>query len=167
LLILTGQRREEVGSLGWSEVADDKIVLPAERTKNKREHVVPLAAPARAILEGQPRRDGRDYVFGRGTGGFSGWSRCKARLDQRIAEIAGRPLPGWTLHDLRRSCVTHMADLGVQPHVIEAVINHVSGSKASVAGIYNKSTYEREKTAALALWGEHVMALVKAAGARS
>jgi integrase len=109
LLILTGQRREEIGSLRWSEVADDKIVLPDERTKNKREHIIPLALPAQAILEGQPRHDGREYVFGRGLGGFSGWSRCKARLDDRIAKIIGHPLPGWVLHDIRRSVVTASA----------------------------------------------------------
>jgi integrase len=161
LLILTGQRREEIGSLRWSEVADDKIVLPDERTKNKREHIIPLALPAQAILEGQPRHDGREYVFGRGLGGFSGWSRCKARLDDRIAKIIGHPLPGWVLHDIRRSVVTGMANLGVQPHVIEAVINHISGSKAGVAGIYNRSTYEREKATALEMWSEHLSALIE------
>jgi integrase len=161
LLILTGQRREEIGGLRWSELADHVIALPAERVKNGRPHTIPLSPPALAILGAQPRREGRDFVFGRGEGGFSGWSRCKARLDQRIANLNGSALPGWTIHDLRRSAVTHMAELGVQPHVIEAVINHVSGHKAGVAGIYNKSTYEREKVAALALWAEHVLAVVE------
>jgi integrase len=163
LLTLTGQRREEIGSLCWSEVDLEAgvIRLPAERVKNKREHTIPLSAPARTIVEAQPRRDGRDHVFGRGAGGFSGWSRCKARLDRRIAEMVGHPLPAWILHDLRRSTVTGMAELGLHPHVIEAVINHVSGSKAGIAGIYNRSTYEREKSAALARWAEHVLATVE------
>jgi integrase len=168
LLTLTGQRREEIGSLCWSEVDLEAgvIRLPAERVKNKREHTVPLSAPARTIVEAQPRRDGRDYVFGRGAGGFSGWSRCKARLDRRIAQMVGHPLPAWILHDLRRSVVTGMAELSVHPHVIEAVINHVSGSKAGVAGIYNRSSYAREKAAALALWGEHVTAVVEGCGSK-
>ena len=163
LLILTSQRREEIGGLRWSEVDPEAglIRLPAERVKNKREHIIPLSAPARAILETQPRRDGRDFVFGRGEGGFSGWSRCKARLDARIAEMIGHPLPGWTIHDIRRSVVTFMAELGVQPHAIEAVINHISGSKAGVAGIYNRSTYEREKATALEMWNEHLSTLIE------
>ena len=122
---------------------------------------MPLSVPARAILEAQPRRAHREYVFGRGEGGFSGWSRCKARLDARIAEMTGKPLPGFTLHDTRRSCVTHMAELGVQPHIIEAVLNHVSGHKSGVAGIYNRATYDREKRQALDLWAEHLLAVVE------
>jgi hypothetical protein len=65
------------------------------------------------------------------------------------------------LHDLRRSVATHMAELGVQPHIVEAVLNHVSGHKAGVAGIYNKAAYEREKRQALAIWADHVMAAVE------
>jgi integrase len=161
LLCLTGCRREEVGGLRWAEISDDKITLPAQRTKNKREHVIPLSTAAQAIIDAQPRRVGREYVFGRGTGGFSGWSRCKARLDARLTEMTGKPLPGWTLHDIRRSCVTHMAELGVQPHIIEAVINHISGHKGGVAGVYNKASYEREKTAALATWADHLRTIVE------
>jgi integrase len=163
LLILTAQRREEIGGLMWCEIDLDAgvIRLPAERVKNKRSHSVPLPAPARAVLEAQPQGEGREFVFGRGQGGFSGWSRSKTRLDLRIAEMTGHPLPGWTLHDLRRSVVTGMAEIGTQPHVIEAVINHVSGHKAGVAGIYNRSAYEREKRVALQTWTEHLLALVE------
>ena len=161
LLILTGQRREEIGGLRWSELVDGKIILPPDRTKNKRGHVIPLSDPAQAIIDAQPRRYGRDYVFGRGAGGFSGWSRCKARLDARIAEVIGHPLPGWTLHDIRRSCVTHMAELGVPPHIIEAVVNHISGHKGGVAGIYNKSMHEREKVSSLILWGNHITSIIE------
>jgi integrase len=67
----------------------------------------------------------------------------------------------WTLHDLRRSTATKLADLGVQPHVIEQVLNHVSGHKGGVAGIYNRSSYEREVRAALALWADHVRVLTE------
>jgi integrase len=161
LLILTAQRREEIGSLRWSEITDDAIELPAERVKNGRAHTIPLSAPARCIIDTLPRRNGRDFVFGRGEGGYSGWSRSKARLDERIAEMNKGPIRGWTLHDLRRTAVTEMAEIGIQPHVIEAVINHISGHKGGVAGIYNKATYSQEKIAALARWAEHVMALVE------
>jgi integrase len=95
-----------------------------------------------------------------GERGFSGWSKCKERLDERITKAAGRPLPHWTLHDLRRTCATRMADLAILPHVIEAVLNHVSGHKSGVAGIYNRALYEPEKRQALALWTDRVMALV-------
>jgi integrase len=166
LLALTGQRKGEIAGLQWSEIKDGVIELPGERTKNHRPHTVPLSEPASAILVAQPKRtdnDGRprDLIFGFGDGPFSGWSGCKEALDARITEAAGRPLDDWVLHDLRRTVATRMADLGVQPHVIEALLNHVSGHKAGVAGIYNRSTYERETTAALGLWGEHLMAIVQ------
>jgi integrase len=148
--------------------------IPPERTKNNRPHDVPLSVHARAILQEQPRRAGRDLIFGEGEGAFQGWGRAKRALDGRIlaarkaaAKEVGtdlrkvKPMPAWRLHDLRRTVATRMADLGVQPHVIEAVLNHISGHKAGVAGVYNRSTYIAEKTAALALWAEHVLALVQ------
>ena len=153
LLILTGQRRTEIGSLRWDEVHDDQIILAASRTKNGRAHVVPLSDPASAILS-QLHRGDREHVFGR-RDGFLDWSKAKTALDARCAE-AGK----WTLHDLRRTVATRMAELGVQPHIIEAVINHVSGHKGGVAGIYNRATYDKEKREALNLWADHVMATV-------
>jgi integrase len=160
LLMLTGQRRDEIAALRCSEIQDDMIALPAERTKNSRPHDVPLSAQALAVLSDQPQRVGREQVFGDGEGGFSGFSRAKQRLDEAIS------IADWTLHDLRRTMATRMADLGVQPHVIEAILNHVSGHKAGVAGVYNRSTYAAEKRAALDLWGAHVQTLVaKASGA--
>lgn len=157
LLTLTAQRREEIGGLRWSEVDFERslIVLPPERTKNRREHAVPLSPQARAILERWPR--GRDFVFGHGAGGFSGWSRCKERLDQRVK------FPEWRLHDLRRTAATVMADrLGVLPHIVEAVLNHVSGHRAGVAGIYNRAKYETEMRDALERWAQHVAKTVVA-----
>jgi integrase len=157
LLILTGQRANEIGRLRWDEVHDEQIVLPSNRTKNKRTHIVPVSDPAKAIL-GQFRVGGRMHVFGSAdTAGFDSWGYAKRTLDARIAE----PLPHWTVHDVRRTVVTGMAQLGIQPHVIEAVVNHVSGHKGGVAGIYNRATYDREKREALNLWAEHVMALVE------
>jgi integrase len=161
LLALTGQRADEIASLRWSEIQDGAIALPAERTKNGRPHTIPLSPPALAIIQDHPRRQGRDLIFGRRAGGFSGWSKAKRQLDERIVEAVGKALPRWTVHDLRRSAATHMAEIGVQPHIIEAILNHVSGHKAGVAGIYNRSTYEREKATALALWADRLMAIVE------
>jgi integrase len=158
LLILTGQRANEIGGLRWDEVHDEQIVLPSLRTKNKRTHIVPLSDPAKVIL-GRFRADGRTHVFGRAdTIGFDGWGFAKRTLDARIA---GKPLPHWTIHDIRRTVATRMAELGVQPHIIEAVLNHVSGHKGGIAGIYNRATYDKEKREALNLWAEHVTALVE------
>jgi integrase len=166
LLALTGQRRDEIAGLRWSEISDSTILLPLERTKNGRAHSVPLSAAAQRIIAKQPRRsnaDGRqrDLIFGFSEGPFSGWSTRKERLDQRIAKIQGKPLAAWRLHDLRRTAATGMADIGIQPHIIEAVLNHVSGHKGGVAGIYNRSTYEPEKRDTLKRWAEHLMAIVE------
>ena len=113
-----------------------------------------------AIIKSIPRRD-RVHVFGIGPGGYAGWSKGKANIDK----AANLKTP-WTIHDLRRTCATGMANLGVLPHVIEAVINHISGHKGGVAGIYNRSTYASEKRAALDLWASHLMvAIAQANGA--
>jgi integrase len=159
LLLLTGQRANEIAELRWDEVHDEQILLPAERTKNSRSHIIPLSEAAKTILAEFPRK-GRTYVFGRDNTGFKGWSKAKEKIDGRIAE-AGKPLAHWTPHDLRRTVATRMAELGVQPHIIEAVLNHVSGHKGGVAGIYNRATYDRKKREALNLWAEHVLATVE------
>ena len=160
LLMLTAQRVNEIAGLRWSEIdfGHGLISLPAERTKNARSHEVPMAPTLRALLQKQPKIAGRDLVFGKPGGGpFSGLSRCKERLDARIAELNnGAPLTPWVHHDLRRSAATGMAGIGIQPHIIEAVLNHVSGHKGGIAGIYNRATYSTEKAQALARWDEHV-----------
>lgn len=157
LLALTGQRREEVGGMRWDELDLDAGLwrIPPERTKNHRPHDVPLSGPALQILEKIIRRN-RPFVFGEGDGSFQGWSKAKSALDKRIAD-AGSTLAPWRLHDLRRTVATRMGDLGIEPHVVEAVLNHVSGTKAGVAGVYNRSLYAGEKRAALTLWADHVM----------
>jgi integrase len=163
LLMLTAQRRDEIGGLEWSEIDQQAkvISLPASRTKNSRPHDIPLSSAALALVVALPRRTGRALVFGSGEGGYSGWSRSKEALDE-----SAKLSEAWTLHDLRRTAATRMADLGVQPHVIEAILNHVSGHKSGVAGIYNRSTYAVEKRAALELWATHLqVARAKASGA--
>ena len=184
LLMLTGQREREIGDLSHSEINETLIILPAERTKNGRPHVVPLAPIALKAIERQKQGE-RVLIFGRGEGGFSGWSKSKERLDERVTEAnGGKPIPHWTLHDLRRTFATyaggglpaHMLEklpkqekdlargLGIPPHVIEAVLNHVGAHKAGVAGVYNRSSYEREKRQALDLWADHLTAITKGRG---
>jgi integrase len=137
LLLLTGQRAAEIGSLRWDEVWGDQIILSGERTKNKRPHILPLSQPAQAILHRLKVAD-RSLVFGRDdTHGFAGWGVCKQRLDERIAKANGAMAP-WVVHDLRRTAATGMSGLGIQPHIVEAVLNHVSG-QAGVAGVYNRA----------------------------
>jgi integrase len=158
LLILTGCRRQEVGGMRWSELDLERSTwtIPAERTKNGRPHTLPLLPPALDIIESVPRRADRDHLFGtRSPEGLSHW-HAKSELDKRLGAVVSP----WRVHDVRRSVATRMADLGVQPHVIEAVLSHYSGHRAGVAGTYNRSSYEREVRAALALWADHVRALI-------
>jgi hypothetical protein len=123
------------------------------------------------VLAGAPRWQDREHVFGSGPlRGFQGWTRAKDELDQRIAAArtqAGNkePMPHWTVHDIRRSFVTHMGERKfAEPYVIEAIVNHVSGAKGGVAGVYNKALYLDERRKALKAWGAHVAKLVGAAG---
>ena len=98
LLTLTAQRRESIGGLAWSEYIQsgkaDRAAAPAHQ--NNRPHDIPLSDAAMAVLDGVMERDGRGLVFGRGKGGYSGWSRSKEALDESAK------LAPWTLHDLRR-----------------------------------------------------------------
>jgi integrase len=172
--MLTGARRDEVGSLNWAEIEDALWTLPRARSKNGQPHEVSLGPLAMAQLP--PRRAGRLLVFGERAGGFSGWSRSKERLDNRILALAsqgfhdryGREarqdeasiLP-WTLHDLRRTLSTWLSETGSEPHVVEAVLNHASGAaKRGVAGVYNKANYREPKRAALARWEGHLCKLM-------
>ena len=124
--------------------------------KERQTHEVPLSDIALAILKdaiGREGREDRNMIFGGSAdSSFSGWSRAKIGLDARAAYTTGAPLAPWRLHDLRRTAATRMADLSEQPHVIEAVLNHVSGSRAGVAGIYNRALYSAEKRQALDRW---------------
>jgi integrase len=162
LLILTGQRREEVAGLTFNEIdlAGRTWIIPKHRSKNGREHEVPLSSLAVDVLSNIPIRQERLLVFGEGTGGFSGWSKAKAALDKRIA-ASGQQVKPWRLHDLRRSLATGVADqLGTLPHVVEAILNHVSGYKAGVAGVYNRAAYREEKRQALERWAKHIHGLI-------
>jgi integrase len=157
LLILTGCRRQEIGSMQWRELDQEKgtWTIPAERSKNGRAHTLPLPEAAWQIIANVPAWHGGDYLFGRRSG-FGAWAISKALLDQRAG------IAPWVLHDIRRSVATGMNDdeCGIAPHIVEAVLNHATFRKG-VAGVYNKASYQREIAAALNVWADHIRALVE------
>jgi integrase len=165
---LTGQRRNEVAGMTRDELHDDGTWhLPGGRTKNGRAHIVCLAPLARELIASVKAKPDSPLIFTTtGTTSVSGWSRTKARLDAAMLAIAKKErganavIPAWRLHDLRRSAVTGMAELGIRPDVIEKVVNHVSGTRAGVAGTYNRSELLPERREALERWAAHVEGLV-------
>jgi integrase len=171
-LLLTGQRKTEISDMRWAEIDSETWTLPPERTKNRRRHAVPLSAPMLDILEARRAEQtamGIKTPFVFATSGkalpdgtrsaprpFAQWARAKSRLDAK----AGLAEP-WRQHDLRRSMVTHCADkLRIAPHVIEATVNHVSGSKGGVAGVYNRAEHLDERRAALNAWADFLLRIV-------
>lgn len=158
LLLLTGARRDEVGHMPIAEIDFEahEWVLPEERAKNGRAHLVPLTDASVAIL--QKAVEAQDaFVFGYGKErGFSGWSKAKTALDKRITK-AGHKLEPWTLHDLRRTFATGLQRLKVEPHIIEACLNH---APPKLQRTYQLHDYADEKLAALNRWAAHVDAIV-------
>jgi integrase len=156
LLLITGARLNEVSRMTRAELNDDVWSIPGTRTKNKRPHIVPLPPLASDVLAGLPRIEGGFVFTTTGTAPISGWSKIKVRLDALMSDV-----PAWRLHDLRRSAVTGMAEIGIAPHVIELVVNHISGARAGVAGVYNRSELMPERRAALERWATHLAGIVK------
>jgi integrase len=151
LLALTGQRREEVARLQWSELDLARRVwtLPKSRTKNARTHVVHLSEQSMAVLARADQPG--PFVFSLlGIQPFQEFSRAKHGLDQ----LSG--VTGWRLHDLRRTCVSGMARLGVAPHVADKILNHQAGIISGVAAVYQRHHFLAERRVALDLWGAHV-----------
>ncbi len=181
MAMLTGQRRNEIAGMTRAELDEKTLqwVIPGARTKNGKEHIVPLAAPVLVILADAPRfgRDdeaeedqrARPVFTTNGKTGVSGFSNAKERVDleimiarKHLAKVAGKdpervkPLPAWTMHDLRRSCATGMGRLGILPHVIETVLNHSSGFRSGIAGVYQRHPYLAERRQALEAWAHHL-----------
>ena len=159
-LILTGQRRAEVAGMTWREIAPDLSTwtIPANRTKNRTAHIVPLSPQAQTIIKSTHRTskdDEPEFVFRGLAGAFNGFSTAKTALDE------GSRVADWRLHDLRRSMATGLQKLGVRLEVTEAVLNHVSGSRAGIVGVYQRHEWADEKRAALNAWGEHIAAIVE------
>jgi len=177
LAILTGQRREEVAALRWSELHREtkEWAIPAERTKNGVAHIVPLSEAVVAELDdiaaGAWPRAG--YVLTTtGRTPVSGLSKAKRALDAKVFELRQKaavngvqvePMPAWRLHDLRRTLATGLQRLGVRFEVTEATLNHVSGAKGGVAGIYQRHDWKEEKRSALEAWARYVQSIVKPA----
>jgi integrase len=154
LLALTGQRREEVAQLTWDEIdlASRIWTLPASCTKNGKPHIVYLSKEAIALLMRVPKLG--KFVFSlTGLKPFQGFSAAKRDLDQ----VCG--VSDWRLHDLRRTCVSGMARLGVAPHVADKVLNHQMGTISGVAAVYQRHEFLAERKDALERWGAHIASL--------
>jgi integrase len=155
LLALTGQRREEVARLTWNELDLGKRswALPKSRTKNAKAHVVHLSQQALAVLNRTERREPFVLSF-LGSKPFHEFSRAKRQLD-KLSGVAD-----WRLHDLRRTCVSGMARLGIAPHVADKILNHQAGTISGVAAIYQRHDFLSERQEALELWGRHIAHIV-------
>lgn len=166
LLILTLQRRGEVFGALRSEVSlpEATWTLPAGRTKNRRVHEVPLVNTARSLFEQQIKATRSKHIFpsrGSGNRAMSGFSKAWGRLRSRTEDLLGRSVEPFTIHDLRRTGATKLQQLGVPIPVTEAVLNHVSGSRGGIVGVYQRHSYAAEKREALILWDETLAKLVR------
>jgi integrase len=158
-LILLGSRPQEIGGMrgGEFDLATGTWELPEARSKNGFAHLIDLPPAALKIVRKAFPFGGRDHLFGARSGrGYTAWAYGKETLDRRL----NGAVKSWQLRDLRRTVATRMGDLKIHPHVIEAALNHRSGFRAGVAGVYNHSPYRDEVREALAKWAKHVQALV-------
>jgi integrase len=157
LLALTGQRREEVAKLAWEELDFGQRVwtIPKHRTKNAKPHVVHLSDESLAVLQRMKKHGPHAFAF-QGSKPFDHFAPAKRKLD----EVSG--VMGWRLHDLRRTCVSGMARLGVAPHVADKILNHQSGTISGVAAVYQRHHFLSERKDALERWGTHVGKIVTA-----
>jgi integrase len=162
LLFLTAQRREEVAGMLWKEIDHEKQVwtIGKERTKNNKTHTLDLSPRALALIPSEKLLD-CPFVFSTtGHSAPSGFSKAKARLDKGMAAILGDAFQPWRTHDLRRTAASGMAALGFQPHVIERVLNHVSGAQGGLVGVYQRHEYSEERKRGLMSWSELVAKIV-------
>jgi integrase len=158
LLVLTGARRSEVAGMMWPEIdtASRVWTLPAARAKNATEYQIPLPDSAVDILRALPRIVGSNLVFTlSGRGPIRGFHNIKTRIDDLMPAC-----PPWTVHDLRRTFASGCARLGIAVHVVEAALNHKSGSIRGIAAVYNRYSYDTEKRAAMQTWARHVEQIV-------
>lgn len=178
LLLLTGQRREEVAGATWDEFqleGDQPLwTIPKERSKNNKAHTVPLTPAVITILSALPKvtSDQRFILSTNGRTSISGFSKAKVKIDSMMQEIAqekalergddpdGVSITPWRLHDLRRTGASGMAALSQPVQVVEAVLNHKSGSIKGVAAVYNRHDYADEKRRALNAWANMVVGLI-------
>ncbi len=162
LLILTAQRRDEVAGMRWSEIDETRALwtIPGERAKNGRAHEVPLSSPALDTLRSVRRVEDIDLVFTtNGQTPISGFSKAKLRLD-RDSGVGLTERDDWRVHDIRRSVTTFLAEMGIAPHVVDKLLNHVSGSIRGVAAVYNRHGYTEERRRALDAWANRLAAII-------
>jgi integrase len=155
LLICTGCRRAEIGDMAFSEIDRERgtFTIPAARAKTGKARVIPLLPLLRAIIDDVPRMASRDQLFGGRSQGFKAWHLGKSALDARTN------VSGWTIHDLRRSVATHMAEqLAVPPHIVELVLGHEF--RTGVQARYNRAPYEREIRDAYLRWHDYLAHLL-------
>ncbi|WP_245269263.1 tyrosine-type recombinase/integrase [Rhodomicrobium udaipurense] len=172
LLLLTAQRREEVAGVRWAELDLDAAswTIARERCKNGKEHLVDLHPSAVALLDplgeamaarvvrarAWAAEGSHDIVFTTtGATPVSGFSKAKERIDRRMRELLGDRFKPWRTHDLR-TAASGMAALGFQPHIIERVLNHVSGAQGGLVGVYQRHEYRDERRRAIMAWGDQV-----------
>jgi integrase len=164
LLLLTGQRRNEVFNANRAEfnIKESLWTIPGERAKNGKAHLVPLSSDALNIVKSLLRRGEGDKLLparGNADVGPSGFSKAMTRIRTELEKEVAEPVPHWTLHDLRRTLATGLQRLGVQLEVTEAVLNHLSGSRAGIVGVYQRHNYFSEKRFALGGWCKEVKRL--------
>ncbi len=168
-LLATGQRRSEVATMRWSEIDLDKKLwtIPKEKTKSEREHDVALSELAFEILGSCPRFNAGDFVFS-STGGsrpISGFSKAKKIADAKAKDIAENdsraPVEHWRLHDFRRSMTSMLAEIGIKPHILAAVLNHSPGTLHGVTAVYNRYQYGPEKAHALDAWSNKLTSIIR------
>lgn len=206
LLLLTGQRRDEVAGMKWEEI--DLVAkvwtIPAERSKNGVAHIVHLSDEALAelslmdvshsvpsrggdslpsrgfVLPASKRRNvGTSGVSSAGSAGgsslspsapkvttqrgghISGYSKMKTSLDNEMAGILERPLAPWRIHDLRRTLASGLAEMGYSTDVADRLLNHVSGSRSGVKGVYQRYEFHKERKEAIEAWGKRVSELTR------
>jgi len=161
LLVLTGQRRNEIASMEWESLTPDTITVPAERAKNHMEHTVPFGSLVREVLDSVPADAkqseyvfpaSREHVRGKPTTIFNGWGKAKAAFDKTLEGVAP-----YKLHDLRRTFATSLQRIGIAPEVREKLINHV---QPGVAGVYNVYGYEAEMKEAIAKYEAYLLKLL-------
>jgi integrase len=164
LLLLTGQRLNEIACLRWSEIDLDKrqIELPGLRTKNARSHIIPLSDVALDIITASPKIQSDEGLVFTVTGRqLKGWSKMRERLGAAVNEALGKQPERWVLHDLRRTFATRaVEDLKIAPHVVDKVLNHSTGVVRGVAAVYNRAELLDERRSALAAWGAYVVRVV-------
>jgi integrase len=171
VLLLTGQRLNEVAQMTDAEVQGGVWHLSPDRTKNGRAHDVPLSAAAETVLASKERIKAKaGYIFTTtGAAPVQGFFKAREHLAKAMEELAGQDradggeplvIPYWTFHDLRRTCATGMARLGIQVRVTEAVLNHVSGTASGIVAVYQRHDYADEKRVALETWARFVDGLM-------